>query len=460
MGIVQNFLGYTDACQLTAKDSIARKRIVSLFDEGSFVELDAFAQGGVITGYGCVDGNPVFSFAQDVQDNCGAVGKIQGKKLAKLYDLALKAGGPIVGIYDSLGGDLSSANDTLAAYGEMLAASNNLSGVVPQISLILGVCAGTSAMMACGADFVIMSKDARFFMTSPFTAKANGERQEVGTPSAAIKAGVAHILKDSEDDAIDSTRLLISMLPINNISDIPAFEFSEPSLPINKSSAQELLESIVDNGSLLNLQSGFGSASSTALATLSGTTVACVATAGNALDKDDCSKIARFVNVCDAFRIPIVTFINTPGFKQSAADEIAGGFRDMAKLAHVYAESTTPKVCVVTGEAIGSVYIALAGKGSNADLVIAWPDAVIAPVSPDAAVAFLHNDEITSDNTRENVVAEYKRTQGSALNAAYQGYIEQIIEPADTRKTLISSFDILSGKRVSRLPKKHSNLPL
>lgn len=461
MGADNNFLGYAEACQLAGKDSPARKRIVSLFDEGSFVELDAFVQAGILTGYGTVDGNPVFAFAQNTEDHCGAVGRLQGKKLAKLYDLALKAGGPVVGIYDSLGGDIANGNDTLAAYGEMLAAANNLSGVVPQVSLVLGVCGGTAAMMACGADFVVMSQKAQLFLTAPFTAKANGEKVEAGTANAAMKAGVAHLVKETEEDAIDAVRLLVSMLPINNISDIPAFEYAEPTAnPSVAASAQELATAIADPGSVLALQEGFGMASATVLSTLGGRTCGIVATNGQALDKDDCAKISRFVNVCDAFRIPVLTLLNTCGFKQSAADDIAGGIREMAKVAHIYAEATTAKVCVVTGEATGSAYIALAGKGSNADVVYAWPEAVISAMAPEAAVALLYSDEISGGKSREQVVSEFKATEGSAIQAACQGYIEAIVEPAQTRRAVLNVLDILSGKRVSRLPKKHSNMPL
>lgn len=467
MGVESKMQQYADARAAVLKESPARKRLISLFDEGSFVEVDPFARAGkdgagVLTGYGTVAGNPVCAFSQDVEDADGAVGRIHGAKLRKLYDLALKAGAPVVGIYDSKGARVSEGNDALAAYGEMLAAANNLSGVVPQVSLVLGVCAGTSAMLACSADFVVMSEQAQFFMTSPFTAKANGEAiDDAGTAKAAMKSGVASIVKDGEEEAIDAVRLLISMLPLNNISEVPAFEFSAPgSVPAEGMNGTALLEAVADAQSTLELQQGFGAGATTALCTIGGTVCGAVSTNGNPLDRDGCAKIARFVSVCDSFRIPVVTFLDSCGMKQSAADEVAGGIRDMARLAHVYAEATTAKVCVITGAAYGPAYIAMAGKGSNADLAIAWPSAVISALKPETAVAFLYSDEISETKSRDERVQEYKAQQGSAFQAAADGAIEDIVEPAQTRNAVLAALDILSGKRVTRLPKKHSNLPL
>lgn len=459
-----------------SKDTPARERLAMLFDPDSFVELDALAKvggesAGVVTGYGAIEGSPVFAFAQDSTVAGGAVGKTHGAKIKKLYDLAVKTGAPVVGIYDSNGARLAEGNDALNAYGEMLLWSNNLSGVVPQISVVLGVCAGSAAMIACSADFVIMSEKAELFMTAPFTAKANGEKAEgAGSAANAAKAGMVHMVEADDKSALESARRLISMLPLNNLSAAPICEAAavsgaEAALTaacenMAAANAADIVKNVVDAGSVVEIQAGFAKRVYTALATLGGSTVGVVATTGEEICPGCCAKIARLVSVCDAFQIPVVTFVNTKGFKASAEAELHGMVREAAKVAHVYAEATTPKVAVVTGEAYGAAYIALAGRNANADVTLAWPSAVISALPVETAVAVLCSDDITAEKPRAQVEEEYRSTKASAFQAAADGYIEDVIDPASTRSVLISTLDMLAGKRVSNLPKKHGNMPL
>ena len=460
-----------------SSDNDAKKRLTALFDPDTFVEMDAFAMTndiscGVITGYGYVDGNPVYAFAQDNSVDGGAVGRIHAEKIKKVYEMASKTGAPVVAIYDSKGARLNEGFDALAGYGDMLALSNNLSGVVPQIAVVLGTCAGVSAMLACGADFVVMSEKAELFMAAPFVTKANGESvEEAGTAVYAEKCGVAHLVCKDDQDALMQTRTLLSLLPINNLSMVPQFEYEEDAAGADtllqymlkeEACTCKAVKAIADASSVVVLQKEFGKGVVTALGTLAGSTVGFAATKGKKLTSDYSAKLARFVRTCDAFSIPVVTLVNTDGFVPSSKAELAGSIRESAKLAHAYAEATCPKIALITGDAVGSAYIALAGKGANADMVMAWPSAMISALAPDAAVEILWHEKLAGLDKagREQLTEEYKNTLASPLEAAKNGYIDQIFEPDQTRAYLIGALDMLSGKRVSKMPKKHGNMPL
>lgn len=463
----QKELERLNAARLEAqKASSARERLQKLFDEGTFTELDVFAKNGndasgVVTGYGEIGGTTVFAFSQDVAVRGAAVGRAQASKIVRLYDLALKMGGPVVGIYDSMGAEIAEGNQMLSAYGEIVEKASALSGVVPQVSLVLGVCSGISALAACSADFVVMQKDAQLFVTPPAISE---DKVASGTAEAAKKSGVAQIVEETEEAAIEKTRRLLSMLPENNLSSAATFDFAPPSSAsllsgivdkLGEVSKCDIDRAILDEDSFLLISGGFGKGGHTALGTLGGYTVGMVNT-NDELDRDGAARIARFVSICDSFQIPVVTLINTSGIKPSGADELAGSIRDMARLAHVYAEATTPKVALVTGSAIGSAYVAL----GNADLKLAWPGAVISAMPVESAVAFLKGSEITAEHTREMVEADYRENEASAWKAAEGGYIQDIVAPADTREVLIRALEMLSSKRVSRCPKKHANLPM
>ena len=463
-----------EARQAMQKSSPALTRMTALFDAGSFAELDTFAKAegnecGVITGWGYIDGNPAYAFAQDVSADGGAVGRVHAAKIARIYDLAVKTGAPVIGIYDSKGAKLREGGDALDAYGLMMESAAGLSGVVPQISLVLGVCAGTAAMVAASADFVVLSKEAELFLTPPYTAKAQGETlEDAGTAMGAMKAGVASLVADSEEEAIAAVRKLVSILPVNNLSNSPMCEFTAAdagealrAMAENPGAIDLMaaIEGIADAGSVLELAKDFGTHARTALGTLGGMVCGFVG-AGDDLCPDACDKIASLMNFCDAFQIPVVTLVASTGFKLSSRTDREGGIRAAARLGHVYARSTCPKIAVVAGYAIGPVYIALAGKGSNTDLTIAWPGAVISALKPETAVTVLWEDRITAETTRAMLEEEYCATLASPFAAAADGRIADVIDPAETWNALLASLDMLAGKRVVGPARKHSNLPL
>lgn len=447
-------------------ETAARKRVAMLLDENSFVELDGFAvadgePAGVICGFGSVAGSPVAVFSQDITSNAGAIGAVSAAKIGKVYDTAIKTGVPVVGIYDSHGARVKEGMASLAACGELLLRSNNLSGVVPQISLVLGTCAGTSAMLAASADFVIMSESAEFFMANPDDEK---EVKGAGSAANAAKAGVAQIVCKDEAEACETARRITSMLPLNNLAAPPVSEFAENanSAAINETSdIKDIVAAVCDDGSVIELLSDFGGKCAyTAIATMGGFPCGIIATTGEKLCASGCAKISKIVSVLDSFQIPIITFVNTPGMMSSAAAELCGSVRDMARLAHVYAEATTAKVAVITGKAYGAAYVALASRATNSDYTVAWPNAVISAMEPQATVALLFSDKITAENPRTEVERDYIENEASALNAAQTGIIDDVIDPAVTRPAVLAALDLLSAKRVSIAPKKHSNMPL
>lgn len=443
-------------------DSAARKRLAALFDEGAFTELDAFGQSGsgaveVVAGFGTVEGSPVYAFAQDAEIAGGAVSKAASMKIKKVYDLASKTGAPVVAVYDSKGARISEGVEALSAYGEMLLLSNQISGVVPQIAVIAGPCGGTAAMLAASADIVIMSQKAELFLG------AEGEKNA----AAAAKAGVTHITAKDDAQAMLEARGVISKLPLNNLSAAPIAEFDENEGAgealrtacenIASADCMTVVECIADAGTVTVLQKEFGGAAVTALAGVGGNTAGIVAFNGKVIDKDSAVKVSRFVQLCDAYALPVITVVNTEGFK---ADGCLCMVREAAKLAHVYAEATAPKLALITGKAVGAAYIALAGRAANADIVFAWPSAEISALAEDAAITIMYNERLAAGEKREALSAEYKETVASPFAAAASGCVDGVIDPADTRAELICAMDMLAGKRVSRMPKKHSNMPL
>lgn len=434
----------------------AKERLSLLFDDGVYSEINSRAKEknaptGVVTAYGYVNGNAVYAFSQDKSVNSGAVGLTQAEKITKLYELAAKTGTPVVGIHDSNGAYVDGSAESLAAYGKMLNAASVISGVVPQISVIAGTCAGSAAMIACSADFVIMTKESELFM-APNTA--------AGSAESASESGIASAVCDDDKAAIEKARELINLLPVNNLSPVPMFEFAESGAAAGNT-LDSIVVAIADADSVVELSAGFGTAAYTALATIGGATAGIAATNKSAekMTADDCMKLARFIRTCDAFSIPVVTVVDTEGLADLDA---ADGIKAVTTLANSYAEATTAKIAVVTGKAIGPVFIALAGNSSNSDFTYAWENAVIAPFAPVTAVEFMWHDKLegADDLTakRNELAAEYEKTTASALAAAENGFIDEIINSADTRAVLTSALDILSGKRSQKLPKKHNNI--
>lgn len=455
-------------------DSVARKRILELLDEDTFVELDAFASAsgegaGVVTGYGLIEGGGVYVFSQDVAINSGAVDRVHARKIKKVYEMASMTGLPVIGIYDSNGAKLDDVPEALNSYGQMLSASNKISGVVPQVSLILGTCAGTAAIVACGADIIVMNENAELFLNAPKVIENSGQaRDGAGSALNAAKSGVAHIIAESEAEAIARTRDVVSFLPQNNLSTVPEIEYDDPEdvakdleefcNSIENVDFKNILPLIMDKDNTIYLSEHYGENVTIALSSIYGTTVLAVG-ADSTLGLEECNKIAYFVNIADSFSIPVLTFINTDGFSNTIKDELAGSIRQASKLAHVYANSTTQKISIITGKSYGSAYIALAGKGSGADIVYAWPSAIISALYPTTAVAFLAGDRITSEMSREEAEEDYKVTDASPFVYASRGYVDNVISPVDTRHAIGDALDMLTGKRVNELSRKHINIP-
>ncbi len=439
-------------------DSAARRRLAALFDDGAYTEVGSLSMekeslASVITAYGYVNGSLVYAFSQDNSVNSGAVGTVHAQKIAKLYSLAAKTGRPVVGIHDSNGAFIDGTVDSLTAYGEMTGVAASVSGVVPQISLIAGVCAGSAAMLACSADFVVMTKDAELYVAP------NGK----GTAADAAKAGTAAAVCEDEDAAVSTVKELLRLIPENNLTSVPVYEYEENSFA-SGNTLSDTVNNIADADSVTELYAEFGKASYTALATVAGSTAGIVSTnkTKDKLTADDSAKIARFVRTCDAFGIPVITLVDTEGFDGEA--EAAGSVRNMTMLAGAYSEATTAKVTVITGKAYGPAFVALASKGANADFTFAYEDAVISALNPLTAVEFLWHDRLAGAanvaEKRNELAKEYIAENATAEKAAYRNAVDEVISPAQTRTKLAEALEILSGKRVSRLPKKHNNLPL
>lgn len=443
-----------EAKEATAQTK-AYKRLQLLFDEGTFVEIDGFVKSGdgyaeALAGFGSVDGCPAYAFAQNSDVAGGAMSKAQAAKIRKVYDLATKTGAPVIGLYDSVGARLKEGSDMLAAYGDLLLASNNLSGVVPQISVVLGPCLGTSAMIAVSADVVVMSEKGQL---------AIGTDGTQGSMASAQKAGLAHIAAKDEQEAIANARRVVSMLPSNNLSNASISEFADFAASAAADDTYGVIAAAVDADSFVELQKEYGSAVVAGLARVGGNTVGIVASQPavqeGTIDSDSCSKAARMIRFCDAFAIPVVSFVNSAGFSS---------LKEAVKLSNAYSEATTAKVTVITGSAYGPLYIAVAGRGANADVVMAWPDAVVSPLAPETAAMILWSDKLKNAANpiadRAQLIEDFKATEASPFVAAADGYISDIIDPADTRAKLFAALDMLAGKRVSTLPKKHSNIQI
>lgn len=440
-----------DALQ-TAREQItsskAYQRLAKLFDDGVFTEIDSFAKSAdgfaeVVAGRGNIGGIGVYAYAQNPDNAGGAMSKAQAAKIKKVFDLALKTGEPVVSIFDSIGGRIDQGSDLLGAYGDVLRYSSNLSGVVPQISVVLGNCCGTQALIAVSGDIVVMSADAKL------TLNTDGSES-----SAKINAahGVAHIVEDSEDKAIEKTKKIVNMLPSNNLDYAGTVEFEDA-----QQDSSDIIKTVIDGGSGIEFQAEYGKSVRTVLATVEGATVGVVSSADKILDGKGTAKAARFIRFCDAFGIPVITLLDAEKFEC---------IKSAAKLSSAYAEATTAKVTVITGDAYGAVYIAAAGTGAAADVTYAWVGASVSALSPEAAAVITLGDDFGGKLAgakdpkaeRAKIIAEFKDENLSAEKAAADGYVQDVILPEETRGKVIAALDMLSDKRVSTLPKKHNNL--
>lgn len=435
--------------ELAIKDTDARKRLVSLFDDGVFTEIDAFAKSSngdveVVAGFGTVNGAPVYAFSQDVSVNGGAVSVAQCAKIKKIYDLASKTGCPVVGVYDSNGMDLKEGFEGLSAYGEIVKASASVSGVVPQISIVAGAAVGTTALIADMADVVVAVKDADFYVTAPSEVTAEACAQE----------GTVDILADDFDSAVKAVRDIITLVPSNNLSTPPVYDFTDPAAAADTGAcAADIIKAAADEGSVIELKEKYAENCITALATVAGSTVGFVGFGGKSVCPSCAYKAEAFVKFCDAFNIPIVTLLSANGLRKERENQMLIA---AAKLTAAYATATCPKISVITGKAVGAAYIMLAGRGSNADLVYAWDTSVVSPLDTKAAVAFLYNDRLANGENRAELEKEYEENLASPFTAAACGAIDDVFVPAETRAKIVAALDVLAGKRETTLPRKHS----
>ncbi len=432
------------------KNSVALKRLETLFDDGSFTQIDAFAKSvngevEVVAGFGTVNECPVYAYSQDIAVNDGAVSVAQCDKIKKIYDLASKTGCPVISVFDSNGVKIDEGFEVLSAYGELVKASTSISGVCPQISVIAGSCLGTSALIANMADVVIAVKDADFYVSAPSDV----------TVQQSYEAGTVDVICDDFENAVQSVRDIISLLPSNNLASLPVFDFSAPQgLAQEGADVLSTIASIADDASVVELKGGYASSNcKTALATVMGSTVGFIGFEGNALCPACSYKAESLIKFCDAYSIPVITIANADGIIKEKENQTLVA---LTKLTSAYATATCPKISLITGKAIGCAYITLAGKGANADFTIAWDSSVISPLDADSAVAFLFNDRLANGEDRAQLKNEYMNTIASPFTAAACGAVDDICTPADTRARIITALDMLAGKRENTLPRKHS----
>lgn len=430
--------------------SNALARLEALFDDGIFTQIDAYAKSAdgdveVVAGFGSVNGSTAYAVSQDITVSDGAISVAQCSKIKKVYELASKTGCPIICIYDSNGVKLTEGFEVLNAYGELVKASTSISGVCPQISVIAGSCLGTTALIANMADVVVAVKDADFYVSAPSAVTAEDSYKE----------GTVDILCDDFDSAVKAVQEVVSLLPSNNLSSVPVFDFEAPQAVASEGAdALSTIQAVADASSVVEIKGGYASSNcKTALATVMGSTVGFVAFDGNALCPACAYKAEAMIKLCDAYSIPVVTLVNANGVIHEKENQMLVA---VTKLTSAYATATCPKISVITGSAVGIAYITLAGKGANADVTIAWDSSVASPLDADATVAFLFNDRLAKGEDRETLKKEYVETIASPFTAAACGAVDDICTPADTRNRVISALDMLAGKRENTLPRKHS----
>lgn len=475
----------------------AIRRISALFDENSFVEIGGLVSArstdfnlqdtqtpgdGVVTGYGVIDGNLVYVFSQDASVLGGSIGEMHAKKIANIYDMAMKMGAPIIGLIDCAGLRLQESTDALEAFGTIYNKQALASGVIPQITAIFGNCGGGLGIIPALADFTFMAKDGKLFVTSPNALDENNE-SKCDTASAdyqSKESGLADFT-GTEEEVLAGIRQLVSILPANNEEEAPELDCQDD---LNRVCAdlENCLEdtsialaNISDNNFVCEVKSQYAKEMVTAFIKLNGATVGAVANRTKVYDDEmkvvaeynarlttaGAAKAAEFVEFCDAFNIPVITLTNTKGFATTVEEEKTIS-KAVAKLTYAFTNATTPKVNVVIGNAFGSAYVAMNSKSAGADIVYAWPDAKIGTMCPKEAVRIIYANEIKNAENKnafiEEKAAEYKALQTSALSAAKRGYVDSIVEPQDTRKYLIGALEMLYTKREDRPVKKHGTV--
>jgi len=482
----------------------ARERIARLVDAGSFVEMDAFSRhrssnfgmdknriygDGVVTGHATVDGRAIAIYSQDFLTFGGSLGEVVGEKIVKVMEFALKSGIPIVGINDSGGARIQEGVASLSQYGEIFKRNVRASGVIPQISLIMGPTAGGAVYSPAITDFVIMvNETSQMFITGPdviktVTGEEVGMEELGGARTHNTKTGNSHYLADSEDDAIDYVKALLSYLPSNNMDESPVLAATEskdvspsdraldsliPDNPNKPYDMKVLVEAILDEADFLEVHTLYAPNILVGFGRVEGHSVGIIANQPQALagtlDIAASEKAARFVRTCDAFGIPVITLVDVPGFLPGTEQEWNGIIRRGAKLLYAYGEATVPLITVITRKAYGGAYIVMGSKHLGADVNLAWPTAQIAVMGAQGAVNILHRKELAdaqdTDAKRKELIEDYEETLLNPYIAADRGFIDAVIEPQETRHQIVKALNALRNKRVALPPRKHGNIPL
>ncbi len=480
----------------------ARERIDLLLDPGSFVETDRFKThrctdfgmekqkilgDGVITGYGKIDGRQVFVFAQDFTVFGGSLSGAFAEKICKIMDLAAKAGAPVVGLNDGAGARIQEGVVSLGGYGDVFLRNVLSSGVIPQISAIMGPCAGGAVYSPAMTDFIIMVKNTSYmFITGPDVIKTVTHEEVTaeqlgGAQTHATKSGVCDFAVGSEEEAIRIIRHLLSFIPQNNLEDPPFAPTDDdphrmdvrlrtlvPDNPNKPYDMKELIQLVVDDGNFLEVHGAYARNIVVGFARFGGRSTGIVANQpsvlAGVLDIDASRKAARFVRFCDAFNIPLVTFVDVPGFLPGTDQEYAGIITHGSKLLYAFCEATVPKITIITRKAYGGAYVVMNSKHSRADINLAYPTAEIAVMGPEGAVNIIFRDELkdTDDpaSRKDELVTGYRETFANPYKAAELGYIDEVIKPEETRPRIIRALEMLANKRDHTPPKKHGNIPL
>jgi acetyl-CoA carboxylase carboxyltransferase component len=480
----------------------ARERIDLLLDKGSFRELDPFVVhrttdfgleqqkylgDSVVTGWGTIDGRLVYVFSQDFTVFGGSLGEVHAEKICKILDMALKNGAPVIGLNDSGGARIQEGVVSLGAYADIFLRNTLASGVIPQISAIMGPCAGGAVYSPALTDFIFMVRNSSYmFVTGPEVVKAVTHEEvtfeELGGADVHFEtSGVCHVAADSEADALYLIRKLLSYIPQNNMEDPPFLPTTDdplrmeeeldtliPDDPSKPYDVKDVIHLVVDDGQFFEIQERYAANIVIGFARLGGHSVGIVANQpavlAGVLDINSSDKAARFVRFCDAFNSPLVTFVDVPGFLPGTAQEHGGIIRHGAKLLYAYCEATVPKLTVVLRKAYGGAYDVMSSKHIRGDLNLAWPSAEIAVMGPEGAVNIIFRKELAQAEDpakrREELVAEYRAKFANPYVAAARGYIDDVIEPHETRPRLINALEMLANKRDSNPPKKHGCIPL
>lgn len=490
------------AKQHEAGKMTARERINALFDENSFVEVDAFVESrsiefemqkkkipgdGVVTGYGYVNGRLVYVSSQDFTVIGGSLGEMHAKKITKVMDMAIKMGAPFISINDSGGARIEEGIDALSGFGDIFYRNTLASGVIPQISVIMGPCAGGAVYSPAITDFVFMVENtSQMFITGPQVIKTvTGEDVSFETLGGASThnsvSGVAHFKSPSELDCIEEIKRLLSFLPDNNLTDIPAYDTGDEAFRVvedldtiipdeaNKPyDMMEVIVKLVDDGDFMEIQKHFAQNIIIGFGRMNGSTVGIIANQpkfmAGVLDVNTSDKAARFIRFCDAFNIPLITLTDVPGYLPGVGQEHSGVIRHGAKLLYAFSEATVPKINIIVRKAYGGAYIAMNSKHLGADLVLAWPSAEIAVMGPDGAANIIFRKEISAAQdpaeARKAKIEEYRDKFSNPYVAAARGYVDDIIQPSKTRQRVINALGMLASKREARPAKKHGNIPL